>query len=106
MRKWFKKAAALAVAALLVAPVAVSLNVANADEDVELLPIAKWEFNDEDTKMRDTMGNYDLTVAAIEGGNTANPRDTGVTNINVFNVDVFKTAVGFRTKLHRRTTAL
>lgn len=74
--KLLKKAAAMSVAALLVAPVVVSNVAAVAEEeDVELMPLAKWEFNSEADLFKDSMGNYDLTVAAKEGGNTADPRD-------------------------------
>ena len=76
--KWLKKAAAIAVASMLAAPVVVAnVGAVAADEDVELMPLARWEFNDEANLFKDSMGNFDLTVAAKEGGNTADPRDTG-----------------------------
>lgn len=49
-----------------------------SEEDLkELLPVAKYEFEDAANPGKDTMGNYDLGLVAKEGGDTSNPWGTG-----------------------------
>lgn len=51
--------------------------VDNEGDYKELLPIAKWEFEDPTNTGKDTMGNYDLGKVAKEGGDLGNPWGTG-----------------------------
>lgn len=51
------------------AKVKLSVTVTNEGPTKELLPIAKWEFEDESNPGKDSMGKYQLTPAAREGGN-------------------------------------
>lgn len=43
----------------------------------ELLPIARYEFEDANDTGKDSMGNYNLGLVAKEGGDLANPYGTG-----------------------------
>lgn len=51
--------------------------VDNEGDYKELLPIAKWEFEDPTNTGKDTMGNYDLGKVAKMGGDLGDPWGTG-----------------------------
>lgn len=51
--------------------------VDNEGDFKELLPIAKWEFEDPTNTGKDTMGNYDLGKVAKMGGDLGDPWGTG-----------------------------
>lgn len=51
--------------------------VDNEGENMELLPVAKWEFEDAANTGKDTMGNYNLGKVAKEGGDLSNAYGTG-----------------------------
>ncbi len=51
--------------------------VDNEGDYQELLPVAKWEFEDAANTGKDTMGNYNLGPVAREGGDLGNPLGMG-----------------------------
>ena len=53
----------------------------------ELLPVAKYEFEDASNPGKDSMGNYDLGLVAKEGGDTSNPWKTGTIENGVIYMD-------------------
>lgn len=59
-----------------------------SEEDLrELLPVAKYEFEDASNPGKDTMGNYDLGLVAKEGGDIGNPWNTGTIEDGVLYLD-------------------
>lgn len=72
-----------------VGTVQVTLTVTQTNEGAmqELLPVAKWEFNDAANIGKDSMGNYNLGPVAIEGGDLGNPRGMGTIENGVLYLD-------------------
>lgn len=59
-----------------------------SEEDLkELLPVAKYEFEDAANPGKDSMGNYNLGLVAKEGGDTSNPWNTGTIEDGVIYMD-------------------
>lgn len=59
------------------ASVVVEVTETNEGDMQELLPVARYEFEDAANPGKDTMGNYDLGLVAKEGGDLGNPYGTG-----------------------------
>ncbi|MBQ8885760.1 MAG: hypothetical protein IJY62_05290 [Clostridia bacterium] len=59
----------------------------NEGPTAELKPIALWTFDSEETKLKDTMGKYDLQGAARSGGNLANAYHLGEVQDGVLYLD-------------------
>ncbi len=57
--------------------VAIDVTATNEGDMQELLPVAKYEFEDASNPGKDSMGNYDLGPVAKEGGDVSNPYGTG-----------------------------
>lgn len=57
--------------------VVVEVTETNEGDMQELLPVAKYEFEDAENPGKDTMGNYNLGLVAKEGGDLGNPYGTG-----------------------------
>ena len=57
--------------------VVVEVTETNEGDMQELLPVARYEFEDAANPGKDTMGNYDLGLVAKEGGDLGNPYGTG-----------------------------
>lgn len=64
-----------AVVSTVVLPIEIPVD--NEGENKELLPVAKWEFEDASNTGKDSMGNYDLGKVAKEGGDISNAYGTG-----------------------------
>ena len=61
----------------LIGEVKLVLDIQIPTEGLSFAPIAKWEFNDPENIGKDSMGKYNLQPAAVEGGDTSNPRGMG-----------------------------
>ena len=57
--------------------VVVEVTETNEGDMQELLPVAKYEFEDAENPGKDSMGNYNLGLVAKEGGDLGNPYGTG-----------------------------
>ena len=57
--------------------VQLALDVEVPTEGLKFAPVAKWEFDDPENIGKDSMGKYNLQAAAVEGGDTSNPRGMG-----------------------------
>ena len=69
------------------ASVVVEVTETNEGDMQELLPVARYEFEDAANPGKDTMGNYDLGLVAKEGGDTSNPWNTGTIEDGVIYMD-------------------
>ena len=67
--------------------VVVEVTETNEGDMQELLPVAKYEFEDAENPGKDTMGNYNLGLVAKEGGDTSNPWNTGTIEDGVIYMD-------------------
>lgn len=68
----------------------VKLNVEQTNEGIakELVPVAKWTFDTEETKLQDSMGKYTLQNGAISDGDRENkPTGTGTVQNGMLYVD-------------------
>ena len=72
-----------------VGTVAVPVDVTETNEGdmQELLPVARYEFEDAENPGKDSMGNYNLGLVAKEGGDTSNPWNTGTIEDGVIYMD-------------------
>ena len=73
-----------------VATASVKLNVEQTNEGIakELVPVAKWTFDTEETKLQDSMGKYTLQNGAISDGDRENkPTGTGTVQNGMLYVD-------------------
>lgn len=70
------------------AKVALTVTATNEGEMKELTPVAKWTFDSEETKLKDSMGKYDLQHAAVSDGDRDNkPTGTGTVQNGMLYVD-------------------
>ncbi len=67
--------------------VVVEVTETNEGDMQELLPVARYEFEDAANPGKDTMGNYNLGLVAKEGGDTSNPWNTGTIEDGVIYMD-------------------
>ena len=67
--------------------VPIDVTETNEGDMQELLPVAKYEFEDASDPGKDSMGNYDLGLVAKEGGDTSNPWKTGTIENGVIYLD-------------------
>lgn len=67
--------------------VVVEVTETNEGDMQELLPVAKYEFEDASDPGKDSMGNYDLGLVAKEGGDISNPWNTGTIEDGVLYLD-------------------
>ena len=67
--------------------VVVEVTETNEGDMQELLPVARYEFEDAENPGKDSMGNYNLGLVAKEGGDTSNPWNTGTIEDGVIYMD-------------------
>lgn len=67
--------------------VVVEVTETNEGDMQELLPVAKYEFEDASNPGKDSMGNYNLGLVAKEGGDISNPWNTGTIEDGVLYLD-------------------
>lgn len=67
--------------------VVVEVTETNEGDMQELLPVAKYEFEDASNPGKDSMGNYNLGLVAKEGGDISNPWNTGTIENGVLYLD-------------------
>ncbi|HIZ63425.1 MAG TPA: LamG domain-containing protein [Firmicutes bacterium] len=67
--------------------VVVEVTETNEGDMQELLPVAKYEFEDASNPGKDSMGNYNLGLVAKEGGDISNPWNTGTVEDGVLYLD-------------------
>ena len=67
--------------------VVVEVTETNEGDMQELLPVAKYEFEDASNPGKDSMGNYNLGLVAKEGGDISKPWNTGTIEDGVLYLD-------------------